>query len=274
MSRVVSSPRWFLATILTLAAWMFEVSVPTGAAQTSAAQTSAAQTPSRDTSASPNDQIERVSSLSDLKPRTSSEEARATQLDRRYPQKLADSPDGGERIVSTTLGPGVSQVPDIVKTVDGVSIPTFPSQTNEADALTRQICSAETSLVGRAVSRRTLLSSSESWLITDYRISVDRWLHGGTKNTEIVVSDPNGEVDVAGRIYRTRTSGRPLPLLKIGQAYVIGLVALAGNDGYQFSFPPIVVDLTGSPAGGTGSSMNDASTLGKLSRAAASCTRI
>ena len=84
------------------------------------------------------------------------------------------------------------------------------------DPLPRIACASDAIVVGHAVSSRTLLNQSETFLITIYEVAVGDWIRPAKRGGSITVAMLGGDVQVEGRTLSARIHdplGPGVPLL-------------------------------------------------------------
>jgi hypothetical protein len=186
--------------------------------------------------------INRVGSVSELRASTAEDRALATHFDR---QGMSLLEAGSVRV------PPPAPVP----------IPPPPPgepQYAPPDPLPRIACASEAIVVGHAVSSRTLLNQSETFLITVYEVAVGEWIRPSKRGGTLSVAMLGGDVLVDGELLSARVLdplrpgvpvlmflrrvpgaprlyavGRPFPVVngKISATEFLAGASLAGPDG-------------------------------------------
>ena len=175
------------------------------------------------------DPVQVVRDLSELRPQTSSERARADLFDPSLKvfgnlSEILERGGGGRSLphrggipaYGNAVGFGLEQPP------------------GAQDLLRLKVCSSDAVLIGRAETRRAFSTKSETWLFTDYMVNVERWLRPEALPRPITVSAPGGQV-IVGTTRITVSQGRPLPVLGLRQSYLLFLKNIENTDSFQLT---------------------------------------
>ena len=178
----------------------------------------------RDTSAQRDVSVDKVKDVSELRPVTPGQRARAKFL------SLGSTSILDEFAKNDGLRRGQS--------VEGALPIPPPGTTGTAksreDEMKGWVCVHPNILLGHAESRKVLLTERDRGLFTEYGIKVDRWIRPGNGESSIIVAKRGGVVEINGRLLQDPEGAQPT----LSQPYVFFAQPFVDDNGYLLvSFP-------------------------------------
>lgn len=171
--------------------------------------------------------------MSDINPKTDDERARVKELNDWSRMPLAEllKKKGGSYGNDGSDGHGPPSGIDLSGAV--------PSSDQ---ILQEEVCAADGIVTATIRQRKTFVTETATWLVTDYVVSVDTWIRNNSKlqTSELTLSDSGGEIDVAGAVIRVMNG--PVPLFTLNQRYLIFFRRLQKSEGFRVvKKPPLIL---------------------------------
>jgi hypothetical protein len=163
--------------------------------------------------------MQQVASLSELRATSADDRVLASYFDYHHGKRLL----GGELFAVYSV-PGACAPPP-----PGIEIVQVP----ESDTLGAIVCARDAIVMGQVVGSRALLTRSESFLFTKYRVAVTEWIRPRRGPGTVDVAMIGGAVEVGGKPTRTMEDR---PLLDVHSSVLLFLRRIPGtSSGYSAS---------------------------------------
>jgi hypothetical protein len=104
-------------------------------------------------------------------------------------------------------------------------------------ALREAVCESQAIALGMATSSKVLLNKGETFLFTDWRFAVEKWIRPASGPSELTVSHMGGRVRVGSELFEA-TRG---PVLVANRRYIVFAGEVPGKNGYFLADEPIAV---------------------------------
>lgn len=200
----------FVSSLFRLAVVLFIASLVTAAAMQ--------KPPQSEKAAQPPDSAPRVGYIADLRARTPEERTKAKFFDR----------ESGERLTpgrSVSIGGVLHPAPP-----PGAPAPTYET------FLRQVLCRGDALVVGTATPQKVLLNCTETFLFTEYDVTVTRWLYPTRDGAPTIrLSVEGGRAVVGGRLTEATIGTPPVP----GNEYLFMLRRIPDTQGFTIARKPV-----------------------------------